>query len=70
MKTPKLGKFCCINNVIYKAYKATLLCEGCDLNNIYTCPNIKCDNTKSSEHLACIENNIILKRVKYGNSNT
>lgn len=61
MKPLKPGQLCTVNNQLYRAKKRIRDCYGCDLN-VYTCPNIRRDNTRE-KHIPCWQTGIILKRV-------
>lgn len=58
----KPGQFCTINHILYRAKKRTHYCDGCDLNSVYVCPNIKRDNT-TQKRVSCAQTGIIFKRV-------
>lgn len=52
-----------INGLTLRAKKANEeslnKCEGCFLDNPYTCPNVKCSNKKENNVVYCNINNII-----------
>ena len=63
MKTPKPGQLCTINNVVYRAKRRTHKCNGCALNDIFMCPNVR-DSRNGTPALECSINDIILVRVE------
>ena len=62
MKTPRPGQLCTINNIVYRAYKRTEDCYGCDLNKFMLCPNIV-DRRYEEPPLLCGLKGIIFKRI-------
>lgn len=63
MKTPKPGRFCTINGVVYRVKKRTSLsCEGCALNNVFLCPNVV-DMTNGHKEFDCANDNILFVKV-------
>lgn len=63
MNISKPGQLCTINNTVYRAKRATERCNGCDLDNFYTCPNIVDMRNKTEPPILCQIHRIILKRV-------
>lgn len=59
-KYPKPGQYCSVNGVVYRAVKRTNGCQGCNLNNLLTCPGIIDSKTKEKE-IDCTTQNIVLK---------
>lgn len=57
MKLPKPGQFVVINDVYYRARKS-YTCNGCALDNPFTCPNVG-----RKKRIACRACGIILRPV-------
>lgn len=63
MNISKPGQLCTINNTVYRARRAVEGCKGCDLDDVFLCPNI-IDRRTQSVPILCHIHRIILKRIK------
>ena len=62
MKKIKAGQLCTINETVFRAKNATDGCQGCDLNNIFLCPNVV-DRRFSEPTYSCSIDGIIFKKI-------
>lgn len=67
MDTIKLkpGQLCTIKTQLYRAHRRIdVFCTGCDLNNVFICPNVRNYMFSNQRPIACDSCGIILKRVR------
>lgn len=59
----KPGQFIAVRGCLYRIKRRTNGCDGCALDNPFTCPNIQDSRRRSTPQLECLINDIILVRV-------